>query len=80
MFQTTAPGLAMAFMLLSSVSAVAILGWFTTCWGALRDLHAVGRWRSTLAGMGALVAAAAFVRVLDYVLIGMFGTFTPPLR
>jgi len=79
-FATAAPGLALAYGLLSYAAIILVLGWFIACWGALRHLHAVARWRSALAGIATLAAAVIFFSGLNYVLLGMFGTHTPPLR
>ena len=56
---------------------------FVACWGALRHLHAVSRWRSALAGLASLAAALIFVPGMNYVSLGMFAMFGPhgpPLR
>jgi|SRR6266850_1809472 len=79
-FTTAAPGLALAYTLLSYATIVVVLGWFITCWGALRRIHAIARWRSALAGIAALAAGLAFFAGLNYVVLGMFGTQAPPLR
>ena len=79
-FAAGAPGLAFAYSLLNSATVIVIFGWFTTCWGAIRHLHGVARWRSALAGITTLVAAATLFSGLQYVVLGMFGTHAPPLR
>jgi hypothetical protein len=79
-FATAAPGLALAYGLLNYAAIIAVLGWFTACWGALRQLHGVARWRSSLAGIATLAAGILFFSGLNYVLLGMFGTHSPPLR
>src|SRR5262245_42335695 len=79
-FAAAAPGLALAYNLLNLGAIVVIFGWFIACWGALRHLHGVGRWRSTLAGFAALAAATVLFPGLNYVALGMFGSQTPPLR
>jgi hypothetical protein len=79
-FATAAPGLALAYGLLNYTAIIAVLGWFIACWGALRHLHAVARWRSALAGIATLAAAVIFFSGMNYVLLGMFGTHAPPLR
>ncbi|HKA42795.1 MAG TPA: toll/interleukin-1 receptor domain-containing protein [Burkholderiales bacterium] len=79
-FAAAAPGLATAYALLTYGVIAVILGWFVACWGALRDLHAVARWRSALAGIATLVSGAIFFSGLNYVLLGMFGTYAPPLH
>jgi hypothetical protein len=80
MFVATAPGLAVAYELLSYSAVAVFLGWFVACWGALRQLHAVVRWRSVAAGIATLAAGAVFFPGLNYVLLGMFGTYVPPLH
>lgn len=79
-FATAAPGLALAYSVLNYAAIIVALGWFIACWGALRHLHAVARWRSTLAGIATLAAAVIFFSGMNYVLLGMFGTHAPPLR
>ena len=79
-FAAAAPGLGMAYMLLTYGLLAIIPGWFVACWGALRHLHDVVRWRSALAGVATLVSAALFFPSLNYVLLGMFGTDNPPLH
>ena len=79
-FAAAAPGLALAYGLLILARVIVVFGWFIACWGALRHLHAVARWRSALAGIAAFAAAAIFFSGLNYVLLGMFGTSMPTLR
>lgn len=79
-FQAAAPGLAVVYVLLSLAWVFAVLGWFVACWGAFRQLHSIGRWRSTLAGVMTLVAGVMFFSGLQYIVLGMFGSRTPPLR
>jgi hypothetical protein len=79
-FATAAPELALAYQLLMFAVLIVFLGWSTACWGALRHLHAVARWRSALAGLASLAAAVIFFSGMNYVLLGMFGTHVPPLR
>lgn len=79
-FTTAAPGLALAYNLLGLAAVLLVFGWFIACWGALRHLHGVTRWRSTLAGLATLAAGFIFFSGLNYVALGMFGTLAPPLR
>lgn len=79
-FATAAPRLALAYSLLTFAMVIVLLGWFVACWGALRHVHAVARWRSVLAGLASLAAAVIFFSGMNYVLLGMFGTRVPPLR
>ena len=79
-FQAAAPGLAIAYGLLSLASIIVVFGWFIACWGAFRDLHRITRWRSALAGVVTLVAGVIFFSALQYILLGMFGARVPPLR
>lgn len=79
-FATAAPGLALAYGLLNFAIVIVVLGWFVTCWGAFRHVHAVARWRSALAGLASLAAGLIFFSGMKYVLLGMFGTNMPPLR
>jgi len=79
-FATAAPGLALAYGLLNFAIIIVVLGWFVACWGTLRHVHAVARWRSALAGLASLAAAVIFFSGMNYVLLGMFGTNVPPLR
>lgn len=79
-FATAAPGLVLAYGLLNFAIIIVVLGWFVACWGALRQVHAVARWRSALAGLASLAAAVIFFSGMNYVLLGMFGTYVPPLR
>lgn len=79
-FTTAAPGLALAYYVLNFAVLIVCIGWFSACWGALRQLHAVARWRSALAGLATLPAAIIFFSSLKYILIGMFSTATPPLH
>ena len=78
-FATAAPGLALAYNLLICAQIIVVLGWFIACWGALRKLHAVARWRSALAGIATLAAAVIFFPGMNFVLRGMFRTAIPPL-
>jgi hypothetical protein len=79
-FDSAAPGLALAYFLLICAQIIVFLGWSIACWGALRQLHGVARWRSTVAGIATLAAAMVFFPGMNYVLLGMFGTHTPPLH
>jgi len=79
-FQAAAPGLAVVFVILSLATIFVVLGWFVACWGALRHLHGIARWRSALAGVVTLAAGVIFFSGLQYVLLGMFGARVPPLR
>jgi hypothetical protein len=79
-FHAAAPGLALVYVILTLATIFAVLGWFVACWGALRHLHSIGRWRSALAGVVTLVAGVVFFSGLQYILLGMFGTRVPPLR
>src|SRR5262249_29892115 len=79
-FQAAAPGLAVVYVLLSLAWVFAVLGWFVACWGAFRQVHSIGRWRSALAGVMTLVAGVIFFSGLQYIVLGMFGSRTPPLR
>jgi len=80
-FETTAPGLALAYYLLNFAVLFVGLGWFITCWGAFRQLHAVARWRSALVGFATLAAAFIFAfSIMKYLLLGMFSMAIPPLR
>lgn len=79
-FATDAPGLAFAYGALNYATIIVILGWFIACWGAFRHSHGVARWRSAVAGILTLVAGIIFFSGLNYVLLGMFGSYTPPLR
>lgn len=79
-FAAAEPGLALAYQLLNLTVLIACLGWFTACWGALRQLHAVARWRSSVAGLATLAATIVFFYGMKYILLGMFGTAMPPLR
>jgi hypothetical protein len=79
-FQAAAPSLAIVYFLLSLAWIFAVLGWFVACWGAFRHLHSIGRWRSALAGVVTLVAGVIFFSGLQYIVLGMFGSRTPPLR
>jgi hypothetical protein len=79
-FAAAAPGLALAYNLLNFGAIVVVFGWFIACWGALRQLHGVGRWRSLFAGAAVLAAALVFFPGLNYLALGMFGTQAPPLR
>ena len=79
-FQAAAPGLAVAYVILTFATIFVVLGWFVACWGALRDLHGIARWRSALAGVVTLAAGVIFFSGLQYVLLGMFGARVPPLR
>lgn len=79
-FTTDKRGLGNAYMLLNFTMIIVIFGWFITCWGALSHLHAVACWRSILAGITTLVGGVIFFSGMNYVLLGMFGTYVPPLR
>ncbi|MGH8664125.1 MAG: Yip1 family protein, partial [Burkholderiales bacterium] len=79
-FAAAAPGLALAYSLLNYATVIVVFGWVTTCWGAIRHLHSVARWRSALAGITTLAVAAIFFSGMQYVVLGMFGTHAPPLR
>ena len=79
-FAAAAPGLALAYGLLILARVTVVFGWFIACWGALRHLHAVARWRSALAGIATLAAATIFFPGMNYVVLGMFGTSIPTLR
>ena len=79
-FAAAAPGLALAYSLLNYATVIVVFGWATACWGAIRHLHGVARWRSALAGITTLAAAAIFFSGLQYVVLGMLGTYAPPLR
>jgi len=79
-FEMAAPGFALAYYLLYFALLIVSLGWLIACWGALRHLHAVARWRSALAGIATLAAAAIFFPGMNYVLLGMFGTPIPMLH
>lgn len=79
-FSQLAPDLALAYVVLSFAGFIALIAWPAACWGALRRLHGVGRWRSTVAGAAALAAALVFFPALQYLLLGMFGTRVPVLR
>jgi hypothetical protein len=79
-FNAAAPGLALVYVILMLATIFAVLGWFVACWGAIRQLHSIGRWRSALAGVVTLVAGVIFFSGLQYILLGMFGTRVPPLR
>jgi hypothetical protein len=79
-FNAAAPRLALVYVLLNLATILAVLGWFVACWGAFRQLHSIGRWRSALAGVLTLVAGVIFFSALQYIVLGMFGSRTPPLR
>ena len=79
-FNAAAPKLAVVYVLLNLAWIFAVLGWFVACWGAFRQIHSIGRWRSALAGVLTLVAGVIFFSGLQYILLGMFGSRTPPLR
>ena len=79
-FQAAAPGLAVAYIIVSLATIFVFLGWFVACWGAFRRLHGIARWRSALAGVVTLGAGVIFFSSLQYVLLGMFGARVPPLH
>lgn len=79
-FATAAPGLSLAYYLLDLVVPIVFFGWFIACWGALRQLHAMARWRSALVGFAVFLAGLFFFYSLNFVLFGMFGTDMPPLQ
>jgi Yip1 domain len=79
-FATAAPSLALAYNVLNYALIIVFFGWPVACWGALRQLHAVGRWRSALAGIATLATAVIFFSGMKYILLGMFGMYVPPLR
>lgn len=78
-FAAAAPQLALAFGVLTYAKLFAVLGWFTACWGAFRQLHGVKRWRSGVAGAAAVPAFALYTQALEFLLLGMFGVRAPPL-
>jgi Yip1 domain len=79
-FATSSPSLVIAYSLLGLANVIAVFGWFVVCWGVFRDLHRIGRWRSTLAGVVTLVVGVIFFSGLQYIMLGMFGARVPPLR
>jgi Yip1 domain len=78
-FAAAAPQLALAYSLLMYAKLFIVLGWFTACWGAFRQLHGVKRWRSSVAGLAAALAFVVYTQALEFVLLGMFGVRAPPL-
>jgi SEFIR domain/Yip1 domain len=79
-FMTDAPGLAVTYWLLTSALTIIGIGWFIVCWGAFRELHGVTRWRSTLAGIGTLIAGLIFGLAMKLMVSNMFNSDLPPLR
>jgi TIR domain/Yip1 domain len=80
LFSANAPGLSNTYAILVLAMLLITPAWFVACWGALRELHGVPRWRSIVVGVATLGAALAMMYGLNYVLVGMFGTNLPPLR
>lgn len=79
-FAAAAPELALAYQLLNIVVIIVFIAWSIACWGALRQLHTLTRWRSALVGLATLVATVFYFYGIKYILLGMFSTSMPALR
>lgn len=79
-FRAAAPGHAVAYDFLLYGRLVVLLGWVAACWGALRQVHGVSRWRGRATAIVVLVAWLGFVTAFEFVLLGMFGSRVPMLR
>lgn len=78
-FSADSPILAFVYELLKNGNIFLILAWFIACWGAFRQLHNVGRWRSSAVGIAVAISFVFYMLAMYFVLVGMVNLPRPPL-
>lgn len=79
-FESSAPGLGLAYRLVPVANLIVITAWCVACWGAFRLIHALPRWRSSIAGMLSAGLVVVIFNGLSILMAGVFGRSIPLIQ